>query len=86
MIKNDKFSCSLYALQGVLIKARDLAGQPKESEKLEKLLDYAEHLPRLIASEDDCTDVFADTILQIANEFDLEFVLDRFNQKAPESW
>ena len=86
MIRHDKYHCSLYALHGVMIKARDLAYQSQDNEKLAKLLDYAEHLPRLIASEEDCTNIFANTIEQIAKEFQADFVLDRYNQKAPKTW
>ena len=86
MIQSDKYENSLYALQGILIKARDLAYQSDDGEMLAKLLDYAEYLPRLIASKEDNTNIFEDMIQEIAENFDIAFVADRYNKEIPESW
>jgi hypothetical protein len=86
MIASDKLPNALYALQGVLIYARSLANHPSNAKEAAALLDYAEHLPRLIASEVDETNKFRDVIAEIASRYKCAFVLQRFDEAVPSAW
>jgi hypothetical protein len=50
------------------------------------LLDYAEMLPRIIASEDDETDKFRSYLFEIAEQYKCTFVLERFDDPVPLKW
>jgi hypothetical protein len=84
MIKSEKLPNALYALQGVLIRARTMASN--SSVGLLDLLDYAEMLPRFIASEADETDKFREYLFEIAEQYNCMFVLERFDDLVPPKW
>ncbi len=86
MIRTDKLNNALYALQGVLIRARSLAYEGAPHEKLATILDAAEYLPFLIASKIDETDTFRACIANVATEFSCGYVLSRFDEPAPPGW
>ena len=87
MIEPEKVENALYALQGVLIQARKMAYDESQQERLAELLDYAEELPRLIASPKDATEAFRTALSEIAEDYGCEFILDRFDTALPpESW
>jgi hypothetical protein len=86
VISADKQPNALYALQGVLIWARALANDPNRSSELISLLDYAEHLPRLIARKSDETVAFRAILEQVAERYKCAFVLQRFDETVPCEW
>ncbi len=86
MIESGKLPNALYALQGILIRARSLADDPKNANELTALLDYAEHLPRLIASQGDETIKFREMLAEVAGRFKCGFVVQRFDESAPLNW
>jgi hypothetical protein len=86
MIKPEKMPNAVYALQSVLIKAREMAYQSASARDLGGILDYAEMLPRFIASEEDETDKFREYLAEIADGYKCAFVLQRFDEPAPPKW
>lgn len=86
MITPYKLPNALYALQGVLIRARLLANEPTKAKELAALLDYAEHLPRLIANQTDETSNFRAILEEVGNRYQCAFVLQRFDEPAPSKW
>jgi hypothetical protein len=86
MISSHKLPNALYALQGILICARSLANEPARTNELAELLDYAEHLPRLIAKPGDETDSFRIVLEEVADRYQCPFVLQRFDEPAPSNW
>lgn len=86
MITPDKLPNALYALQSVLIRARVMANEPDKAKELAALLDYAEHLPRLIARQTDETKSFRATLEEVARRYQCAFVLQRFDEAAPPDW
>jgi len=85
MIEEDKFQNALYALQGVLIQLRKMAYEKVAYEELAELLDYAEELPRLIATNKDMTQRFENVLSEIADKYKCQYLLQRF-EKAPDVW
>jgi hypothetical protein len=87
MIVPDKLHNALYALQGVLIRTRSLAMAETTARKdLASILDYAEHLPRLIASQTDQTTSFREILVDVADRYQCPFVLQRFDEQVPSNW
>ena len=86
MIAPERLSSALYALQGVLIRARLLAHDPTKAKDVAKLLDYAEHLPRLMASGPDETKQFRDVLAEVAKLYQCAFILERFDNPVPSAW
>lgn len=84
MIRPEKMRNALYALQGVLVQARDMAfrGAPG----LADLLDTAELLPCFIASDADETDKYRQYLVEIARKHKCGYVLQRFDERVPEQW
>ena len=69
----------------MLIRARSLANEPDKAKELAALLDYAEHLPRLIADQADETRNFRAVLAEVAGRYQCGFVLQRFDEQAPTS-
>jgi hypothetical protein len=86
MIKPEKLPNALYALQGVLVRARAIAYEGTPVRELADILDTVEMLPRFIASEKDETDTFRQYLEQIAEKHKCAFVLQRFDEPAPPQW
>jgi hypothetical protein len=86
MINVKKFENAMYAMQGLLVKARDMAYKNEDNEKLARLLDYLEYLPKLVATPEDKTDVFTSVICEIVEVFELNYIGERYNNKIPEVW
>jgi len=82
MITPDKLPNALYALQDVLIRARSLANEPAKAKELAALLDYAEHLPRLIANQTDETNNFRAILKDVGDRYQCVFVLQRYDEPA----
>lgn len=86
MIRPEKVPNALYALQGVLVRARTMAYEGAPGEELADLLDTAEILPRFIASEEDETDRFRQHLEEVAKRHRCAFVLQRFDEPVPSKW
>ena len=92
MVRTNKNESALYALQGVLICARDLAlrcareGSSNDLQTLVEMLDRAEYLPFLLASADDQTVQFRGILREIARRHGGDFILRRFDEAAPVGW
>ena len=86
MITPDKLPNALYALQGVLIRARAMANEPDKAKELAALLDYAEYLPSLIGRQTDETNIFRETLEEVGKRYQCAFVLQRFDEPAPPNW
>lgn len=84
MIKSEKVPNAFYALQGVIIRARLMA--LTSSEGVADLLDYAEMLPRFIASDEDQTEKFRAYLDEIAERYKCAYVLERFDEPIPPAW
>ncbi len=86
MIRVEKLPNALYALQGVLIRARSMAYEGAPGREIADLLDTAEMLPRFIASETDETENFRQYLAEIAEKHKCGFVLQHFDESAPLNW
>lgn len=86
MITSSKLPNALYALQGVLIKAREMAYKGDSTATIAAILDSAEMLPRFIASETNDTDQFRRYLVSISEKHKCAFVLQRFDEPAPAKW
>jgi hypothetical protein len=86
MIRPSKLPNALYALQGVLVRAREMAYKGTSGEELADLLDTAEMLPRFIASEADETDKFRQYLEEIARKHKCAFVVQHFDEPIPPKW
>jgi hypothetical protein len=86
MIKPEKLPNALYALHGVLIQARAMAYRGVPAAALADILDDAELLPRLLASQVDETDKFRMYLEEMARKHQAMFVVQRFDQPAPHTW
>jgi small-conductance mechanosensitive channel len=86
MITSSKLPNALYALQGVLIKRRQMAHKGAPATTIAQILDSAEMLPRLIASETDETDQFRRYLVNISEKHECAFILQRFDEPAPPKW
>lgn len=86
MITPNKLPNALYALQGVLIRARAMANEPDKAKELAELLDYAEYLPSLIAKQTDETNNFRAILEEVSKCSQCAFVLQRFDEAAPSNW
>lgn len=86
MIKPEKLSNALYALQAVLIKARSMAYSGAPGQQIADLLDAAEMLPRLIANETDETENFRRYLVQIGEKHKCAFVVQHFDEPIPPKW
>jgi hypothetical protein len=86
MIPPNQLPGALHALQGVLIKARQMAYRGAPSMEIADILDSAEYLPRLIASEANETDQFRRCLAAIAEKHKCAFLLQRFDEPAPLNW
>ena len=86
MIAPNKLNNALYALQGVLIRARSFAAEANKAKDLAALLDYAENLPRLIARKEDETENFRIILQEVAQRYQCAFVLQRFDEPISSEW
>ena len=86
MIKPEKVPNALYALQGVLIHARMMAYEGAPHKKLAGILDAAEILPRLIASDEDETERFRRYVEGISIDYKWANILVRFDEPVPPAW
>lgn len=70
MVSAHKLPAALFAIHSVLVKARWLAGERVEHEKLYQFLDWAELLPALVSGgKEDTTEDFRQTLAGLAIAF-----------------
>jgi len=86
MIDAEKLPSAIYALHGIILKARIMAYEGASNARLAGLLDAAEMLPRLIANKSDETLRFRQYVDEISSEYDCKFVLQRFDNPVPVEW
>lgn len=86
MIAPEKLPNALYALQGIIIRARTMANESGKAKELAALLDYAEYLPSLIAKQADETATFRATLEEVGGRYQCGFVLQRFDEPVPLDW
>ena len=86
MISPEKLPNALYALQGVLIRARSMAHRSEPIEELAELLDYAEYMPGLVACAADETVQFRAILETVAAKYRCASVLQRFDEPVPSNW
>lgn len=86
MIRPERLSSSLRALHRILIRARALAHEGAPTLQIADLLDIAETLPRLIASERDETAEFRAYVEHASTRHKCMFALQWFDEPAPQSW
>ena len=86
MIALEKLPNALYVLQGVLIQARFLAYQPDKGKQVAELLDSAEYLPGLMASQSDETVRFREVLEDVAKRYSCAYILQCFDDPVPATW
>ena len=86
MFTPDKLNNALYALHGILIRARALANEHHSGPDLVALLDYAEYLPRLIAESTDETSRYRAILEEVGERFHSAYVVERFDKPPPRLW
>jgi hypothetical protein len=86
MLQPDKVPVALHALHLILVKARNHALGGADSQKLYKILDWAETLPTLITCrEEDTTEDYRSALAGLGEEFP-EFSGILANFDANTSW
>ena len=87
MVDPEKQNRALHALQRVLVSTRTMALQGQCSERIAAVLDWAELLPKLLASEQNKTQEFRDALTAIAEkEPSLEAAVSAFDWQEPVRW
>lgn len=87
MIRPDKLSNALSALNGILVLARSMAYEGRPGGEIAEVLDVAEYLPRLLAAPEDQTDHFRDVLVTLAGKNSMfQLAVDRFDQIGPQAW
>jgi hypothetical protein len=87
MIDAPKHTNALRALHLVLCHARTMALTGEEGAKIADVLDWAELLPRFIASSEDKTSDFENALEAIANKRpELRDVVEAFGSPVPARW
>lgn len=88
MITPAKFNNALYALHLLLTRMRYMAYTEEAHQQIAVLLDYAEMLPRFIASSEDNTKEFRSYLESIAKHFPAcAYILNKFDETTtPDSW
>lgn len=87
MIREEKMGNALYALNAVLVVARQYALTSRTAAETAGILDTAEHLPRLMAEAEDRTDIFRAHLVTLAGKHvELGLALDRFDRPLPPRW
>ena len=85
MIDDNRLGNALYALQGLILKAKMWAYEGVDSDRIARLLEQAEHVPSLIARNDHTRDTFLRFLERVSSDFDCPGVVDRFH-RTPERW
>jgi len=83
MVEAEKAKQALFALQAVIIRARSMAHDLGNAQDLAELLDDAEHLPYLLASEEDETENYRRILEKVARRHKSAHALQRFDGELP---
>lgn len=83
MINPEKLQNAIYALHGVLIKARSLACYSKNNQEVIAILSRAEVLATMFRANKDETIAFRKILEKIAKSHDCNFVIERFDTTKP---
>ena len=88
MVQPEKIDNALYALHLVLVRARFMAQHEEPPQELAKLLDYAEMLPRLLATKEDMTEKYREYLQGVVESFPVcRYILEKFDEpSAPPTW
>ena len=86
MIAPNKAANAMYALQGILIRARFLAATDEQAGWVSSLLDYAENLTRLFVGPTGETARYRSILLKIGGRYDCDFALNSFDEPVPAVW
>ena len=86
MIAPQKAANAMYALQGILIRARFFATTQDDAGQVCSLLDYAENLTRLFVDPIDETVRYRSILSEIAGRHQCAFILSRFDEPVPTTW
>jgi hypothetical protein len=87
VIRPDKTQNALYALNGILIATRAMAYDEQSHVAIAEVLDQVEYLPRLLADNSDKTDEFRAYLVDLVTMNPrFTFVLERFDEPAPQRW
>ena len=88
MISPEKLSNALYSLHLILVKVRFMAYNNEPFADIVIILDYAEMLPRLIASKENMTEEFRHYISALTDRYpSFSHILEKFDQPdVPDSW
>ena len=83
MIREEKYKQALWALHQIFVQGRFMAFRKESYDDIANLLDYAEIMPKYIASEDDETERFLRSLESLAKTFPkLQVILDEFNAES----
>lgn len=87
MIDPRKLGSAFYALNTVLVLAREMAYDGRSGREIAEVLDIAEYLPKLMAEPEDHTVKFRDFLEQLVSK-DRRFglALERFDNVVPPRW
>jgi len=88
MIVKEKYDQAIYALHLILVRARYMVLTSEPLNDIALLLDYAEMLPRFIASGEDQTNEFRSYLLELAEKFpSCRHILGKFDElSVPDKW
>ena len=87
MVHARKLNSALFALNTVIVLAREMAYDERPCKELAGVLDVAEFLPRLLAETEDRTSDFREYLCHLSmmnGRFNL--ALERFDRDAPSKW
>ncbi|HKD79395.1 MAG TPA: hypothetical protein VKH81_06845 [Candidatus Angelobacter sp.] len=86
MIAPEKVRNAFYALQAILTHARFLAAKSDQAKQVVGLLDSAEYLPGLMASQSDETVRFREVLLDVAKRYRCAYIVQCFDDPVPSAW
>ena len=88
MVAPEKLQNALCALNRLLVVARLMAYERREHSHIADVLDVAEYLPRLLASEQDESGTFREQIAALAERWpEFQLALDKFDDpKLEQPW
>ncbi len=86
MVAPEKLRNAFYALQAILTHARFLAAKSGEIREIVGLLDSAEYLPQLMASQSDETAKFREVLEEVAKRYKCAYVVQCFDDPVPSAW
>ena len=80
MIRSDKFEQAVRAIQHVIIRGRTMAYQAEPAARIAELLDHAEYLPQLILAAEDRTEIFADYLKMISEQYQCRYIFTEYSR------